>query len=267
MRSWVLGLTIVGMIVAVLNYQSVTSMANRMGASVLYPVLCIQQHATAWWQQRAADRETMQSLRQRIAMLERERRQLLQELIAVYAAHHHGDVTAQLKRFKERVGAHNGVIARVLVTHVDGQEHFLLVEGGQRRLVTTDMIALVDGHMIGRVMAVFDYYCKVVLITDKRVNIAAYCAQTGASGIYHGCSQNNQGQLAFVDHLQAIVVGDTVLSSGQGLVYPEGLCLGTVTTCSKSGVERQITVQPRIDIQRIEHCLLVHPAQLITAGL
>lgn len=266
MRSWAFALVVVTMIVVVLNYNTCVRVANHTGALVLYPVLHLQQSINEWWRQKEAEQESIVVLKKRVQALECEKRQLLQELIALYAAHHHATITDSLKHFKDRVAAHNGVIGRVLVTHVDEHEHFLLVEGGQQCAITTEMIALVDGHLIGRVMAVYPYYCKVVLITDKRINIAARCAQTGATGIYHGTNQGPLARLSFVDHLQKVVVGDTILSSGEGLVYPEGLCLGIIATCTKSAVEYDITVKPRIDLHRIAQCLIVHPSEFITAG-
>lgn len=266
MRSWFFGLVVITMILVVINYGACVRVANNAGSIALYPVLRMQHMIHEWWRKKEAEQESIVVLKERVKALECEQRRLLQELIALYAAHHHATITESLKHFKERVSDSQGVIGRVLVVHIDEQEHFLLVEGGQQAAVTTEMIALVDGHLVGRVMAVYPYYCKVALITDKRINIAACCAQTGATGIYHGTSQAMCARLSFVDHLQKVSVGDTVLSSGEGLVYPEGLCLGVIATCVKSAVEYDITVQPRIDLRHISHCLIVHPSQLITTA-
>ena len=53
-----------------------------------------------------------------------------------------------------------------------------------------------------------------------------------------------------------------VLSSGTGLLYPQGLCLGTITSFAKNDVDYAITLKPLIDLEKLEYCFLISAADL-----
>lgn len=73
----------------------------------------------------------------------------------------------------------------------------------------------------------------MVLITDKHSEVAAYTNITNANGIVKGINNPDECELIYVNHLLSVSDEDLVLSSGQGLVFPEGFCLGQVSpTCT-----------------------------------
>lgn len=242
---------------ALYDYDIWLQRTDRVCSMVLYPF--IQLHG--WATQTVGDWRTLQNqvcqLQQQLKQLEQERAQLLQELVAVNAVYHYDASIAELRTFRERYSWQYGHIVQILMTHCCPDEQYMLVEGGTQAGITDGMIALIDNHLIGRVVQVFPYYAKVLLITDRRVNIAAYCTQTGATGIFSGDNSKSNAKLYFVDHLQQLKVGDMVLSSGQGLVYPQGLCLGSIVGFTRRGIEYEVTVTPRVDLQRLTYCLLI----------
>ena len=56
-------------------------------------------------------------------------------------------------------------------------------------------------------------------------------------------------------------IGDRVISSGLGGIYPKGLMVGTVTRLikSKEGLFQEVTIKPGADLSRLEEVLVLLP--------
>jgi rod shape-determining protein MreC len=150
-------------------------------------------------------------------------------------------------------------IVHVVLKHFDVDGHYFLINSGAQHHVEVNMVAVINNHLVGRVSEVYPAYAKIQLLTDKALKVAACCSQTKAYGIFTGTGQKKQAALNFVDHLQDVVMGDLVLSSGTGLLYPAGLCLGNIVYCVKKDVAYDIVVQPLIDLEHLDYCFLLPP--------
>jgi rod shape-determining protein MreC len=64
-----------------------------------------------------------------------------------------------------------------------------------------------------------------------------------------------------VEFHEDVRVGDTVISSGFGGVYPKGLLIGTVTSVRQEayGFFHEIEVKPAVDLARLEEVLVLVP--------
>lgn len=202
-------------------------------------------------------------LRQQLVHAEQERATLQAQLIELRAQQRYSDDIKELAHWREQY-AHlrDARIAHVLLKHFGADGHYFLVSGGKADGLTSNMIAIIDNHLVGRVSELFPAYSKVQLITDKNLKVAACCAQTKAHGIYSGAGIINQTALNFVDHLQEVILGDMVLSSGTGLLYPQGLCLGAITNIIKNDIDYTIALKPLIDLEKLEYCFLISATTL-----
>ena len=65
--------------------------------------------------------------------------------------------------------------------------------------------------------------------------------------------------MEFVSQDSTVKEGDTVLTSGLGGTYPQGLVIGRVTgvTGSPQEVFRQVTVEPLASLSRLENVLVM----------
>jgi rod shape-determining protein MreC len=56
-------------------------------------------------------------------------------------------------------------------------------------------------------------------------------------------------------------VGDTVVASGLGEVYPKGLLIGTVAAVHQKpqGLFHEVEVQPAVDLAQLEEVLVLVP--------
>lgn len=238
--------------------------ADQATAHIAYPILIGYSAVIERIHRSNAWLESKECLREQAARLQQERDTMLAELIILRAQQRYYDDIQEMRAFKERYRqVYNAAIVHVLLKHVGDDEQYFLVEGGLQQGFSQDMIAVCNNHLVGRVVEAYPSYSKIQLITDRSLKVAAYCAKTGAQGIYTGLGKLTVAALAFVDHLQVVEVGDMVLSTGSGLIYPQGLCLGGVANVEKKDIECVIAVRPLIALDKIEYCLLM-PRQSVS---
>ena len=241
-------------------WRPLTQVADRAAAQVAGWVLGQYYGAATWLRSIDTSFQSKQSLQRALLQTEHERAELVAQLAQLRAQQRYYEDIHELATFREQQKTlQSSRIVHVILKHFSSEGHYFLINSGANNGLTLNMIAVINNHLVGRVSELYPAFAKIQLITDKTLKVAACCAQTKAYGIFTGLGQSKQAALNFVDHLQEVVMGDMVLSSGTGLLYPAGLCLGTITRFVKKDINYEITVQPLIDLEHLDYCFLLAP--------
>ncbi len=230
---------------------------QKASSYVLYPVLKIQQCIVEPCNRYYSERKNSAYLQEQYILLQDEYQQLLAENIALKAMCCYADDIAECVQFKKRYDIKKARIAHVLARHISDQNQFFLVDAGMRDGITKDMVVLYNNCLVGKIVDVYPWYCKVSLITDNECKVAALCTQTRVSGILEGNNNATMMTLQYVSHLENIQEGDTLVSSGDGFIFPNGFGLGTIITAQKSGLFYTITVKSLLDFSSLRYCIIV----------
>ncbi len=112
--------------------------------------------------------------------------------------------------------------------------------------------------LLGQTVAAASDSAKVRLITDQRSGVAAMVQRTRAPGIVRGSIEGDL-TLDFVGNNQKVRVGDVVITSGIGGVYPKGIVVGEVVSAEKdaAGLYQKIEVTPASDLTGLEEVLVL----------
>lgn len=223
---------------------------------VAYPFLYLYAQADHVLKMRSLELQEKTTLRKTIEQLEEENQHLKKELVHLRATTVYADSIQELRAFKERYHFDHGIIAQILRTTLTDYEQTLIVNAGSRHGVTKDMVVLMHNCLAGKVVEVYPWYAKVRLITDAQCKVSAVCSSTGATGIHHGGNKAFT-TLEHVSHLDTVKEGDLILSTGKGMIFPQGFALGTVTESSINGLVHTITVQPLFSLKTLSYCLLI----------
>jgi len=243
-------------------FTPISRALNKTASVFLYPLLKSYQfmvmrvNGTSYWF------KSQRVLQKRVVELEQEHKKFVEEITALQGLIHYYEDIHELAAFRNRYKKlAQARIVQVLLVHCTAHEQYILVEGGVHTHDREGMLAIVNNHLIGRVAEIFPYYSKVLLITDKRTNVAGYCARTRTRGIVVGTNSEHM-KFKFVDHMKRLHKGDMVLSSGQGLLYPQGLCIGKIIDFVKKDVDYDVTIAPLIDLSNIAYCFILHSSQM-----
>lgn len=223
---------------------------------ILYPVIKVQKFFTdplyAYFQKKS----DLAILQQEIADLQQRNEALQAQLIAVQSTVDYQNRSQEIRDYEQKYDFSHKKLTQVLMRSFDDTGHFYWVDAGADAGIVVNMIAMYKNNIIGRVIHVDPLYSKIALITDRRCKIAVTCTQTKTVGIYEG-DNNFIGKLEFVPHYESLIEGDLLISTGQGLVYPQGFAVGKIKSFEVYDVAYRVEVDPLIDLKMIEFVYLI----------
>ncbi len=153
--------------------------------------------------------------------------------------------------------------ARVVAFDPSQWSRCVIVDMGTSEGVTLGLPVLSGGGIVGRIVETYSHYAKVMLIVDRNSGADAMVQRTRVRGILQG-KGGNRCSLEYVPKNVDIEVGDLVLASGLGGIYPAGQVFGRVTQVDKnpSGPFQEIIVTPGGNLSLLEEVLIVKTAKL-----
>ncbi|MBI3296339.1 MAG: rod shape-determining protein MreC [Deltaproteobacteria bacterium] len=115
--------------------------------------------------------------------------------------------------------------------------------------------------VVGRILRTSDAFSTVITVIDPTSNIDGVIQRSRTRGIVSGQLNSMKVRMRYVDRLEDVVAGDTVVSSGFGWVFPAGLLIGYVMDVipSPNSIVQSVIVKPAVDIYRLEEVLIAFP--------
>ena len=207
-------------------------------------------------------RKSLVDVAYKVAVQERD--DLQAQLLELEATRTFAQETEEVRSFKDQYKNPAAVLVRVLMkqsgTGADVMgSTFFLVDAGTNKGIHKDTAVVYKNCLVGKVTEVYPYYSKVLLIADPSCKVAAYCDVTGTQGIYQGAGLGVMGALTHVGHLSEVQEGDTVFSSGEGMIFPRGFGIGTVSSFVKNEGDMQYTIAitPFLDFSTVDYCYVL----------
>lgn len=224
---------------------------------LMYPILVVQNSVVAPIKTFFQKRKSVSELETQLKDLQSERDTILAQNIELQGMISFAQDTQELLEFKERYETHQTSLAQVLVKNFSEQAHYFLIDKGSRAGIQKDMAVVYKNVLIGKIHEVYPHYSKVVLVTDQSCKVAAFCADSKATGIYQGCNEAWIAHLNHVSHLSQLEEGEMILSSGDGLIFPRGFGLGKVKSFATQGLFYDVTIEPLLDLRSLSYCYVV----------
>lgn len=148
--------------------------------------------------------------------------------------------------------------AQLVAFDPSGWFQTILIDKGRNDGVVRDMAVVSAEGLVGRVIGVSKHHAKVLLILDGNSAVDAYIQRSRARGVLVGLGLE-LCLLKYVQRNEDVQVGDKVISSGMGGVFPKGLLVGTVQEVVRgsSGLFQRVEVEPAVNFGRLEEVLVV----------
>lgn len=110
--------------------------------------------------------------------------------------------------------------------------NFTISAGQNAGVSVNDPVVSTDGSLVGVVEEVGLTYAKVRTILDPSIKVASQISRTGDTAYTSGSSVDearaNRLRMTTLERSSGAAVGDYVITSGIGGVYPKGLLIGSV---------------------------------------
>lgn len=228
---------------------------------ILYPVFLSQQYFINPVKKVFEQRRSRRELENLVYRLSRDNDNIIAENVRLRATQSYYDQISEVLEFKNRYKTENLYFCKVIFKHINKNSHFIYVDKGFSNGLQKGMVAVYNNFLLGKIVEAYEYYSKVLLVTDKSCKVSAYCQNCKVSGINEGINYPDQMVLNRISHLETVSVGDIVLSSGQGLIFPQGFALGKVFEVQKGELYNTIKVAPLFDIKNISYCFVMKKGQ------
>ena len=167
---------------------------------------------------------------------------------------------AQAERLLGLRGA--DVTARVAAQEPGSLIRAIRIDIGSEAGLLPDMPVVTGRGLVGRVIEVEGQFSEVLLITDPRSAVAALVGRTRSTGIVRG---QVDGTLVMdgIARDADVQVGDIVLTSGLGGVFPKGIVIGQVSQVLRSDTAmfEKAVVIPSVDLNSLEVVLVATQPQ------
>ncbi len=152
-------------------------------------------------------------------------------------------------------------VARLLSVDLDPFRHQLMLNRGERHGVVRGQ-ALIDAHgVMGQINRINPFTSYALLITDPSHAIPVEVNRNGLRTIARGTGDTDRLDLPYLPNNSDIEVGDLLVTSGLGGVFPPGYPVGIVTAVTRRPGERfaEISATPAALLNRSREVLLVRP--------
>lgn len=173
------------------------------------------------------------------------------------------DQALETQRLERLLAMRHASRAEFLTARVVGKDatnwfKTILLDRGSLEGIRRNQSVLAPDGLVGRVVEVTPTSARVQLLTDPVSAVGGLIQRTRVTGIVSG----NLGAGARVRYLPLMAdvnVGDEVVTSGMGGVFPKGILIGRITSVErKSGaLFQEATLQSAVDLSRLEEVLIL----------
>jgi len=182
--------------------------------------------------------------------LERENERLLQwQQIALKLSAENRDLRVLVKAVP--TSAVSYVTARVIANSGGGYVRTVMVNAGAEQGLTRGQAAIAGDGLVGRLTEVGERAARILLITDLNSRIPVVIGPSHANAVLAG-DNSERPRLLFASPSDPIKIGDHIVTSGEGGVFPPGLPVGIVAAVDAVSAR----VEPYVELSQLGQLLI-----------
>ncbi|MCX6251834.1 MAG: rod shape-determining protein MreC [Bacteroidetes bacterium] len=124
---------------------------------------------------------------------------------------------------------YNYISAKVISNSTNKRNNFLMLNKGSLHGIENHMGVIIGNRIVGQVVSVSRYFSWVMSVLNKNSKISAKFSKNNQLVNIEWTGGNYRiGEVREIPKHVVIVKGDTIISSGNSDIYPEGLIIGTI---------------------------------------
>jgi len=144
------------------------------------------------------------------------------------------------------------VTARVIGNSGGAYVRNLMIRAGTENGVARGQAAITGEGLVGRVAEVGTQAARILLVTDLKSRIPVIVEGTRQRALMMG-DNSDRPSLRYLDTVSAIKVGDRVVTSGEGGVFPPGLPVGVIASLEGEAPR----VEPYVELSQVQYLRIV----------
>lgn len=226
-------------------------------AGTIRPILEIQDQFTSVIKTQVQSVVEWPKLRQRNRELEERLASVQAELASARELKEENKRLETLLELK-RKSEFKTIAARVIGRDPSHWSLFIMLNRGTKDGVREDVSLLSPDGLVGKIVSAGPNSSRAILLTDRQSRVSAINQRTRDGGLIEGTGGLFL-KMTFLDRGADIQVGDTIVSSGLGEIYPKGIPIGRVQSVGEdeSRLGLSAVVKPFASFAKLEEVLCV----------
>ncbi len=148
--------------------------------------------------------------------------------------------------------------SKILMTQRSGNEQIMFLNRGYSDGIEKDNIVVFGNYLIGKIYETFPFYSKAIFSSDPRSKISVSFEKSNLIGIANGCGDENTLQVLYLENDPNLTKGLLVYTSGEGLIFPPGLCIGKIEEIIKNGdLYVNLIIKNDLEINNLTNCQII----------
>ncbi len=154
----------------------------------------------------------------------------------------------------------NVIVSKVIHNSFNVKENYLTLNSGEKNGVRTDMGVINDLGLVGIVEKTSTNYATVQSILNLNSKINAKIKKSNHFGTLSWNGKNTGfAQLTDVPRLASVRKGDTIVTGGQSIIFPENIGIGTIDKIYIDSETNYYTLSVRLfnDMTNLGHVYII----------
>lgn len=183
--------------------------------------------------------------------------ELEQKLVSHKEIEKENERLRELLKFKKETPG-KAFAARVIARDTAPWRKTLIIDKGTSHGIKKKMAVVSAEGLMGRIVEAGPITSRVILLPDPQSRVSILFQDSRDEGIAEG-DGSAWLRVTHISRESQVKVGEAVVSSGLGRVYPKGIQVGTVEMVGteKNGLELFATVKPFVKFSKLEEVLCV----------
>jgi rod shape-determining protein MreC len=257
LRLLVLGAMAAGLMVADHRQHHLAAIRDGI-ASLAYPIQWAVSAPVQAWDAMRESFETRTRVEAENVKLEADNLVLRLKLLRFESLEQENRRLREVRESSARV-VQRSLVAEIVRVDLDPFRQRVLVNKGTRDGVFRGQAAIDAAGIFGQVTRAGPFSAEVILISDPEHAIPVQVNRTGARSIALGTGRSGLLSLPYLPQNADVIVGDLLVSSGLGGVYPPGYPVGKITAVTRDPGQPLLAIEaaPLAGLDRDPEILLV----------
>ncbi len=200
-------------------------------------------------------------LRHQVGELQGQVQRLSEDQLRLSELQAENDRLKKLLDFKQ-AKHRKGVAARVMGYDPSGWVQSIIIDKGAAHGIAVNQAVLCDQGVVGRIAKTGAYSSQVLLVVDKHIRVGAYLEKTREAGVLEGLAPR-RCRVLYLPAGTPIDLGQRVLTSGLGGIFPKGFLLGKVVGVGYDDLQlyQYVDIDPAVSFSKLEEVLVLGEAE------
>ena len=175
----------------------------------------------------------------------------------------YGEVEQENKSLKGLLSAHQElkgkrILAQIVAWDASSDFKVIRINRGSNDGLKILSPVITDEGLVGYIYRLSFNYADVLTILDSNNRVDGIVERERTHGIVEGYSKNSC-QMKYVARTAPLLLGDLVMTSGLGNIYPKGIKVGTISQIEKDsyGITQHVELTPAVDFGKLEEVIVL----------